>query len=163
MTEEELNAIEARANAATPGPWAAAEYHPKTMLLYPIGNPATQELLAYPIQGGENSQNNAAFIAHARRDVPALMAHIRELQQELAEAYAELNRYQAQAFRGVAYEPTEEVNVEIRRARDEKQHRIDLLHRAAATDGAHHKQWLVVEVLRLLGEDISAYEEGVKP
>jgi hypothetical protein len=82
MSEEELNAIEARVNAATSGPWAMAEYHPKTMLLYPIGNPVTQELLAWPIQGGENSQNNAAFIAHARRDVPALLAHIRELQQE---------------------------------------------------------------------------------
>jgi hypothetical protein len=93
----------------------------------------------------------------------SLMAHIRELQQELTEAYAELNRYQAQAFRGVAYEPTEEANEEIRRARDEKQHRIDLLHRAATTDGAHHKQWLVVEVLRLLNEDISVYERGVQP
>jgi hypothetical protein len=115
LSEEELNAIEARANAATDGPWAVAEYHPQTMSLYPIGNPATQELLAYPIQGGKNSQNNAAFIAHARWDVPALMAHIRELHKELAEAYAELTRYQAQAFRGVAYEPTEEVNEEIRR------------------------------------------------
>jgi hypothetical protein len=93
----------------------------------------------------------------------SLMAHIRELQQELAETYAELNRYQAQAFRGVAYEPTEEVNVEIRRARDEKQHRIDLLHRAAATDGAHHKQWLIVRILEAMGEDISAYERGVQP
>jgi ribosomal protein L29 len=53
----------------------------------------------------------------------SLMAHIRELKRmfveevykELAEAYAELTRYQAQAFRGVAYEPTEEVNEEIRR------------------------------------------------
>jgi hypothetical protein len=83
LTEKELNAIEARANAATAGPWAMAEYHPRTMLLYPIGNPVTQELLAYPIQGGENSQNNAAFISHAREDVPALLAYIRELQQEV--------------------------------------------------------------------------------
>jgi hypothetical protein len=88
---------------------------------------------------------------------------VEELYKELTEAYAELARYQAQAFRGVAYEPTEEANEEIRRARDEKQHRIDLLHRAAATDGAHHKQWLIVRILETMGEDISAYEKGVQP
>jgi hypothetical protein len=132
LTEKELNAIEARANAATAGPWAMAEYHPQTMLLYPIGNPVTQELLAYPIQGGENSQNNAAFIAYAREDVPALLAYIREL-------HAELNRYDTHAIS------------------------VALLHRAATTDGAHHKQWLIVRILEAMGEDISDYDQGVQP
>jgi hypothetical protein len=40
---------------------------------------------------------------------------------------------------------------------------VALLHRAAATEGAHHKQWLIVRILEAMGEDISAYEEGVQP
>jgi hypothetical protein len=178
MTEEELNAIEARANAATPGPWGEQDER-----IVSWQNPDEATWIC-DCSETEGSGDDMPFIAHARNDVPALMAHIRELKRmfasesfkctvcgnvveelhkEITEAYAELARYQAQAFRGVAYEPTEEVNVEVRRARDEKQHRIDLLHRAATTDGAHHKQWVVVEVLRLLGEDTSTYEEGVQP
>jgi hypothetical protein len=53
----DLDAIEARANAATPGPW----------------------------KEGSNdvySVRNAAFIAAARTDVPALIARVRELEAE---------------------------------------------------------------------------------
>jgi hypothetical protein len=131
MSEEELNAIEARANAATAGPWA---YTPAYInagkediaLLYTAFGDGTED---EPLP---NAANNAAFIAHARNDVPALMAYIRDLQTEQ-------NRYDTHAIS------------------------VALLHRAAATDGAHHKQWLIVRILETMGEDISAYEEGVQP
>jgi hypothetical protein len=141
MTEEELTSA----------------YNKLDMLvLQPEGNAALEALMAH-------IRELKRMFASESLKCAACSNVVEELYKELTEAYAELARYQAQAFRGVAYEPTEEINVEVRRARDEKQHRIDLLHRAAATDGAHHKQWLIVRILEAMGEDISAYEEGVQP
>jgi hypothetical protein len=131
----------------------AAAYNQLDLLVQPEGDAALETLMAH-------IRELKRMFASESLKCAACSNVVEELYKELTEAYAELARYQAQAFRGVAYEPTEEINVEVRRARDEKQHRIDLLHRAATTDGAHHKQWFVVEVLRLLGEDTSAYEEG---
>jgi hypothetical protein len=39
----------------------------------------------------------------------------------------------------------------------------DLLHKAASYDGEHHKQWLIVEALKLLGEKVDEYERGIAP
>jgi hypothetical protein len=64
---------------------------------------------------------------------------LESLMDHICELQAELNRYDTHAIS------------------------VDLLHRASTTDGAHHKQWFVVEVLRLLGEDTSVYDEGVQP
>lgn len=58
MTDEELKAIEARANAATPGPWMKG-------VTYDHGR-------------------NAEFIAASRTDVPALAAEVRRLKEENA-------------------------------------------------------------------------------
>lgn len=59
ITETELDAIEARANAATPGPW---------------DEPGFSALDAC----------DARFVAHARTDVPRLIAEVRRLQSENA-------------------------------------------------------------------------------
>ena len=61
MTEEEIEAIAARAAAATPGPW---HKEPGPDGYYWYDDLETQE--------------NGDFIAHARTDVPALVAALRE-------------------------------------------------------------------------------------
>lgn len=72
-----LDEIEARANAATEGPWKASSLTP--------GGPdrieaSDGEVLAYDVafQVSDDSGNdNAEFIAHARESVPALVAALR--------------------------------------------------------------------------------------
>jgi hypothetical protein len=58
VTDDELDVIGARANAATPGPWT-----------WPDWDDCSEQ---------EADANNE-FIAHAREDVPALVAEVRRL------------------------------------------------------------------------------------
>ena len=76
ITETELDAIEARANAATPGPWEI------------FNDDLDGHIIAgrYSICGGERHEGyvhaddlNIIFIAHARTDVPRLIAEVRQL------------------------------------------------------------------------------------
>jgi hypothetical protein len=134
----------------------AQVYNQLDLLVQPEGD-AALEALMFHIR-----KLKRMFVSESMK-CTACVNVVEELHKELTEAYAELKRYQAQAFRGVAYEPTEEANEEIRRARDEKQHPIDLLHWAAATDGAHHKQWVIMRILEAMEEDISDYDQGVQP
>lgn len=82
MTEEELDAIENRANAATPGPWwvmpelcgpeGQGVYESASLgQICEVGDP-------YP-RGLNHPQENMDFIAHTREDVPALVAEVRRL------------------------------------------------------------------------------------
>ena len=89
MTPEQLAAIRARAEAATPGPWrvvediewgtGAAEYH---WYRYVDGPTDYGDEYGYEYQ--ILSREDAAFIAHAREDIPALVAEVERLQAELA-------------------------------------------------------------------------------
>lgn len=93
LTPAALAAIEARVAAATPGPWAY-EPHGDTgdygvgVLLDDDDNPVTgyQEcgvcVVAEPVAPEVSHHSDADFIAHAREDVPALLAHIRRLEAE---------------------------------------------------------------------------------
>lgn len=79
MTEEELAAIEARATAATREPWIVGDmYVPPACLsavsVYGMG----MEVAECQIDA------DAAFIAAARVDVPALVAEVRRLRAALA-------------------------------------------------------------------------------
>jgi hypothetical protein len=65
----DLDAIEARANAATPGPWK-----------YCADSDAIKGTNALIVRGARS--NSGPFIAHARTDVPALIARVRELEAE---------------------------------------------------------------------------------
>jgi len=91
MTREELEAIEAREKAATPGPWKKASlsedygagYGMTTFFVkQPDGN-------LYRIGSADTSKkyieenNNAEFVAHSRQDVPALIAEVKRLSAEL--------------------------------------------------------------------------------
>lgn len=66
MTNEELDRLEALANAATPGPWVADERWVEDADEYDIGE--AQET------------SDAEFIAAARTAIPQLIAEIRRLQ-----------------------------------------------------------------------------------
>jgi hypothetical protein len=75
LSEERLVEIEARANAATPGPWRTEESHIDGYIVAGNGE---------RIFGGEYSEGfiapedpNAIFTVHARDDVPALVAEVR--------------------------------------------------------------------------------------
>jgi hypothetical protein len=73
MTDEELNEIEARANLASDGPWAQHPIHRKAVHM--------------PGEGWIPDTNaDAEFIAHARTDVPRLVARVRELEAALRRA-----------------------------------------------------------------------------
>lgn len=84
MTDEELNAIEARCKAATPGPW--------------LGDSGRDIVVR---DGGDwvsvfdYKAPNAEFIAHARADLPGLLAEVRRLQRLLAkyQVYADTGEW----------------------------------------------------------------------
>ena len=73
LTIEELNAIEARANAATQAPW--------------LVNPDPRKYVLMPLSSEEDvlrdRDANAAFCANARDDIPRLVAEVRRLRAEL--------------------------------------------------------------------------------
>lgn len=84
MTDDELKAIEARANAATPGPWEV-EQKECTVLRAPNGPPSDQSLMGdeqyYPWT--PDRIEDWQFIAATRTDVPALVAEVRRLREAL--------------------------------------------------------------------------------
>ncbi len=73
MTDEELAAIEQRETAATRGPW---EFSSKTACIEsPYG---TIGIPSFSL----NFQSDMRFAAHARMDVPALLAETRRLKAD---------------------------------------------------------------------------------
>jgi len=82
MTDDELNRIEARANAASKGPWnIKTNRHRET----------TGEAWGWIAGPREHwtwsnkynhSKADADFIAHSREDIPALIAEVRQLKAE---------------------------------------------------------------------------------
>lgn len=111
MTEEELAAIEARADAATMGPWVVSEWRLEINDLgrqeFPEGldHRPEYEVITGWIHGQAHSpipivwntfgpyqepqhfchwdKDDAEFVAHAREDVPALIAEVRQLRATL--------------------------------------------------------------------------------
>lgn len=90
LTPERLAAIEARAEAATGKPWFAtpvpdklSDNGPDFWLIDAVSekNQETEvaELCHKP---GDKAKHNAAFIAHARTDIPDLLAAYKAAQEE---------------------------------------------------------------------------------
>jgi predicted RNase H-like nuclease (RuvC/YqgF family) len=75
LTQEELEAIRKRAEAATPGPWGK-EFRYGISIITNYGFNVIDE------DGGVTKYPDAEFIAHARQDVPKLLAEIERLQKE---------------------------------------------------------------------------------
>ncbi len=94
MTNDELRAIEARANAATAGPWKFIEPIPEVagIVGFVQNGPEPWQTLGDNGEPGKMSHGDAMFIAHARTDVPALVEEVRRLRELVREAYLEAMR-----------------------------------------------------------------------
>ncbi len=116
MTEQELAAIEARADAATPGPWG---YERSDGSLWKItyedededddGEFVAQDEV-FSAQIGdlqpsdltwEMTHRNGEFVAHARADVPALLAEVRLLRRVVQDQQEESALYDAGVKAGI--------------------------------------------------------------
>jgi hypothetical protein len=90
-----IDDIERRANAATEGPWVVDGDNP-TIVMKPDKPPSTWDgLLVARTRGGTGTDidslpeyADAEFIAHAREDVPALLAVLRERDNTIARVRA---------------------------------------------------------------------------
>lgn len=84
MTEERLLAIKARAEAATPGPfkvfYRALDFHSG---FYESLWAEGQKEVICAVSHGKNDRADAEFLAHAREDVPALLAEVERLRAEV--------------------------------------------------------------------------------
>ncbi|ANA85295.1 hypothetical protein BH769_gp92 [Gordonia phage BritBrat] len=105
MSELDLDAIEARAKAATPGPW---EFHDEDSPRNPWvtrkivrDNEPYHELNILKVRMARHARNeccwpptstDAEFIAHARTDVPALVSRVRELEDAIEQAMEECRK-----------------------------------------------------------------------
>jgi hypothetical protein len=84
MTDEEIAAILARAEAATPGPWEAdgVPYNISDPVIVALPGDVYIAQTVYDMQSGtikHNVDEDTLFIAAARSDVPALVAEVRRL------------------------------------------------------------------------------------
>jgi len=86
MTHEKLEAIEARCNASTSGPWRF-EHTPYNDDPFRVGNNE------FVISKSILSKQDANFIAQAKQDIPALIAEVKRLTRERDAAVADLNYF----------------------------------------------------------------------
>lgn len=106
MTEKELNEIKKRADAATPGIWqvdyevyhgmATANVKDCAIVRREIGQNTIivrqPEILNRDVQEAQQIDfQNASFIAHAREDIPKLLAEIERLKNALIQPKREVN------------------------------------------------------------------------
>ncbi|MFE1192890.1 hypothetical protein ACFW6E_08825 [Streptomyces olivaceoviridis] len=105
MTDQQLDldAIQTRANAATPGPWCTdsweiyqgTEYEPGLSMWIGETCRGTSSL--------EQDRADAAFVAAARTDVPALVAEVHRLRARVAEL-EEAGTYARSALAALCYD-----------------------------------------------------------
>jgi hypothetical protein len=81
MHPTELDEIEARCDAASPGPWK----YPYRGFPGVVGSKRGCLWTSGRHEGRVNHEADAEFIAHARQDVPDLIAEIRRLRRHGAE------------------------------------------------------------------------------
>lgn len=81
LTNEELERIRERCEKATPGPWFYDEDREGSSMGW-VGTEDNQNIFFPLIKiGGDSAQQyeNAEFVTACRTDIPALLAHIEEL------------------------------------------------------------------------------------
>ncbi|HEY6115778.1 MAG TPA: hypothetical protein VI172_07445 [Candidatus Dormibacteraeota bacterium] len=120
LTSQQLDEIEARANAATKGPWGFydGDNYADVAADMQVTSPGSynyREKVArledenyWDDQAHEDDDEdcaseqmaaNAAFIAHAREDVPVLLAEVRRLTDRVAELEEQMDRWRRTAYR----------------------------------------------------------------
>ncbi len=82
MTKAQLAEIRARAKAATSGPWVIGEGG--DWIAFPGSGRDLVEMCSNRLDDYEIDPKNATFIAHSRKDIPALLDYIEELETKLA-------------------------------------------------------------------------------
>ncbi|WP_032384685.1 hypothetical protein [Rhodococcoides fascians] len=80
MSGGEFAAIEDRANAATEGPWAINRALGESQ--FSVGS--ANEFDVLDVDSDQSARPSAEFIAHAREDIPALLAALRERDNTIA-------------------------------------------------------------------------------
>jgi hypothetical protein len=81
----DLDTIETRANAATPGPWCTDSWEIYQGSEYEPGISTWIGETCRGMTSLEQDRADAAFVAAARTDVPALLAEVRRLRARVAE------------------------------------------------------------------------------
>ena len=81
----DLEAIRARANAATPGPWITNKYGGIGIGPYGVGESVISADGFNPFYELGCPYFNAEFIAHSRQDIPALCDEVESLRERLKE------------------------------------------------------------------------------
>ncbi|MER5694893.1 hypothetical protein ACWDBO_31285 [Streptomyces mirabilis] len=84
LTDQQLDEIETRANAATPGPWELYEGYGPHFYAYLRGC-HLQGIGTLNFGDGEAADADREFVTHAREDVPALLAEVHRLRALLAQ------------------------------------------------------------------------------
>jgi hypothetical protein len=82
LTDQQLTDIDARAKGATPGPWCTDSWEIYQGTEY---EPGISQWIGETCRGTsspEQDRADAEFVAHARTDVPALLAEIRDSRAE---------------------------------------------------------------------------------
>lgn len=90
MDAKYLHEIEAREQAATPGQWVIDTNEPFSRQINGIFAEEQEKYVFYHPPYGEDtiSDEDAAFIAHARTDIPELVTEVRSMQIENAQLRA---------------------------------------------------------------------------
>lgn len=82
MDDKELNEIEARANAATSGPWPETVWYGEEGGHASVGPHHNSDDPEEDDDWGK-AELDAKFISHARTDVPKLVAEVRRLEDTI--------------------------------------------------------------------------------
>lgn len=115
-TDQQLDDIEARAQAATDGPWDRYGYGPN--FFANTSGPYLRGVGDFNFGVGEQADADEEFVRHAVEDVRALVAEVRRLRAELdAEDPARIDRIRPEFDRGASVEA---IDHQIRRARRQR-------------------------------------------
>ncbi len=85
MSDEELAAIKARVEAATPGPWSSYVGEISAGVSDPFRWLSSYDPGSEGYDRRKQRERDGAFIAHAREDIPALLAENAALRAGLAD------------------------------------------------------------------------------
>lgn len=99
LTEQQLTAIAARAQAATPGPWLPYTVHGPTFYAN-VAGPYLRGVGDLDFGVGEQAEADKEFVKHAQQDVTALVAAVRRLQQQRKCLIGQLAKRDAETGRG---------------------------------------------------------------
>jgi hypothetical protein len=91
--EPNIEVIAARCKAATPGPWEVVEEAEVDAAWVNAATPTDDKPIAlFDYRTGSENKANAAFVAQARQDIPALIEMVAGLRRRVADLVEANNR-----------------------------------------------------------------------